>query len=447
MTRGGPRAFVAVLVAAAAFAACIVPGAYDRLCASHPEACDEEPPTPNDGGVAREDGGDGGAPLEDGGAEVTCEPRWLLQSGDAGANATCAVWGLSPSVFVTVPQSAPPFALMSANLAVGAPARLVAVGPYVTAGNNTTTAVWIYGGTALLHERSMPHSNGHAAVGELGGPDAGGEDVAFTGFDIGLTGAGTMTQRLGVLEGIADGGVDRFWTLAANRHPDVPMSAIRVMDADADGKLDLLVGYDGGAIFFRRNEGRLENPGAPTLGFDAGVSLLEGRDVRQLTSDRANQRLLAVTSDGAFWFSSGPTFPNQAGSGEFLRSGIRRAATEDVDGDGALDLVFAHENGELRVLGTAHGEGCLKLVGRLSDVAISDVDRDGQLDVVATAPDSRELHVLRMTETGAQSATVAFPGRRPDRVALEDFDGDGIVDIAVSFEDSSDLSLLRGTCQ
>ncbi len=226
------------------------------------------------------------------------------------------------------------------------------------------------------------------------------------------------------------------------------------LDADADGRTDLLVANDTERNFYFHNlgGGRFAEEGeAAGLAYDAdgGVTGAMGADAGWLAGDG---RLAVLTGN----FSREPSSAYRAADGggafsdEALRLGLavtRRVVTfgvllADLDLDGRLDLVQSNghvepaaadlgagetyrqptqlfwNSGErlIELPAAAVGDLARPLAGRGS--ACADLDGDGDLDLVLTQVGARPAVLRNDQATGHHWLRVVLRGRPPDRDAL-----------------------------
>ena len=133
-------------------------------------------------------------------------------------------------------------------------------------------------------------------------------------------------------------------------------------------------------------------------------------------------------------------------------------AIGDLDGDGQPDLATANYNNDtVSVLRNTSTSGNVSFAPKVGfgtgtdpyDVAIGDLDGDGQPDLAVANGGSNTISVLRNTSTSGSlsfAAKVDFnTGETPVCVAIGDLDGDGQPDLAVANFNSTTVSVLRNT--
>jgi hypothetical protein len=298
-------------------------------------------------------------------------------------------------------------------------------------------------------ERLGPQSTGHdsedVSVADFDGD--GRLDIVFVSEDDILLGRSDVHEYY---RGVASesGGVafERVFGVL----PDSIANAVAHADVNGDGKLDLFVagaGQDrllinsskpGEVGFADESAARLPREAATTQ--DAQFADLDG--------DRDLDLVLAFEGGHALWLNDGKGHFTDATCERlpFVADLVeaRKITPFDVDGDGDLDLYFAHVGWQGRApqdrLFLNDGKGLFSDAtaawlpvdeDTTVDAQFADLDGDGQLEVVLA-----NLGPLRvLTNTGAkfEDATERFVG--PQIVAqqlgveLADFDGDGRLDL------------------
>jgi hypothetical protein len=128
-------------------------------------------------------------------------------------------------------------------------------------------------------------------------------------------------------------------------------------------------------------------------------------------------------------------------------------AAGDLDGDGHLDLAFAHERNHVTVLlGDGAGDfvQAAEVLGfdeRYRHVRIADLDDDGALDILA-CNNASEVHVLYGDGTGAfTEPQILVAGTTARWIAVGDVNNDGHVDFAVANRGGGSISVFAGDGQ
>ncbi|WP_170178896.1 FG-GAP repeat domain-containing protein [Solirubrobacter pauli] len=189
--------------------------------------------------------------------------------------------------------------------------------------------------------------------------------------------------------------------------------SLAVGRVDANGTPDVIVGgrdcatcADGVKVFTGNGDGTLTpGPASPSRGPVLNVLTAQlrtpGRDDAIVVTGRTPQSLLAGDG-GAFSagaITTGLEFPPPGG--------WATGTAGDVDGDGRTDAVVVGGSSGPSVdvlFGNGAGGfaaerpydlGDQSPSGPLSDVGVTDADRDGDLDILAVAPDKRSVYLLR----------------------------------------------------
>lgn len=249
------------------------------------------------------------------------------------------------------------------------------------------------------------------------------------------------------------GTVRQFWTRAgigpgtffqiATPTTAANPTSVTLGDIDGDGDLDAAVG-DAGGVTILRNNG---TAGFTTFGTWGGAvggvqfgDVDNDGDLDLAVTNSATGQVTVRTNNGAGsfaltfgTFTLGSTFP-------VVRFG-------DIDGDGDLDIVSANNNGapfaNISVLRN-DGVGIFSAAtnyppggggGTVTNgIALGDVDKDGDLDIVVTNNGSDNLSVYFNNGVGNFSAPtlIGGVGTTPTSLALGDVNGDGNLDIVVT---------------
>jgi hypothetical protein len=140
---------------------------------------------------------------------------------------------------------------------------------------------------------------------------------------------------------------------------------------------------------------------------------------------------------------------------------MQSLAVADLNGDGKPDIITANgASNSVSIFQNQSTIGNISLTAPInfavanyaSDVAIADLDGDGNPDFAALIMNNGTVSVFRNLGSGGTLTTnsfasqVVFPGGAPDRhICIGDMDGDGKLDIATADWTSDQISVLRNT--
>ena len=193
------------------------------------------------------------------------------------------------------------------------------------------------------------------------------------------------------------GGFQPPTTYTAGNFP----SAVAIADFNGDGKLDMAVSNQGGAVSIFLNNG-----------------------------------------NGIF------------GAASSFGSGHNRLAiaTADFDGDGKPDLVTANFDQSISIFrNTSSGSftvADIAVGNNPSWVAVGDFNNDGKPDLAVSDSANKTVHIFLNTSSVGSisfSGPVNFSvGTNPSSIAVGDFNGDGHADLAVANHDDNNVTILLG---
>jgi hypothetical protein len=231
-------------------------------------------------------------------------------------------------------------------------------------------------------------------------------------------------------------------------------------DLDGDGKLDIIIANGGANLSLYRNisssgsltassfASRIDLSGAAGPNFAKVVDLDNDGKLDIVTSTTGSTITVYKnnSSSGSFSFSSAVNF--SAGSN------LQSIAVTDVDGDGRLDLIapdafFAtyilKNNSNAGTINSSSFSSALTITTGFGpgDATSSDLDGDGKPDLAFPNYYDNNIQVFRNTSTSgsfsmATATTISGNGlTNPRRMALADVDADGKADLVVGTNNST----------
>ncbi|WP_324678981.1 FG-GAP-like repeat-containing protein [Hymenobacter sp. GOD-10R] len=362
----------------------------------------------------------------------------------------------TPHVFQFTTATAPATGVFSGSeVSVGTGPANVAVGDVdsdgdldlVTRGSGNTATLQLNTGAGTFTTSSVVNLGGAPADLAFGDVDADGDLDLLT-----LNANRTISVRLNNGSGTFSG--TQEIVLIGNPSPEALSLAIG--DIDGDGDLDLLASCSSpssiadtrGTIYVRFNNGAGTFTGDVVLDVNVPVSIALG----DIDGD-GDLDLLAP------FFGTGRVFGNfvaprlNDGAGNFSEVGTLTTldyfpagvALGDLDRDGDLDLVTANRSSTVSVRlnnggGTFTGSENLPS-NEAARVTLGDVDGDGDLDLLVTSlANTVNVHLNNGTG-GFGAAQLVAVGTNPLGIATGDLDGNGTLDFLTANSMSNTVSV------
>ncbi len=248
--------------------------------------------------------------------------------------------------------------------------------------------------------------------------------------------------------------------ISADAHPTL---SVALGDVDGDGDLDLVAGNDGQANRLYLNNGTAD-PFSGVSGSDVSADSHNTTSVTLGDMDGDGDLDLVAGNNNQtnrLYLNNGTASPFSGVSGSDISADTHHTfsvALGDVDGDGDLDLLVGNTNQANRLYlnnGTASpfsgvsGSDISADTHATTSVTLGDLDRDGDLDLMAgNWGQAIRLYLNNGTATpfsGVIGSEVSTDTYEIGSVVLGDVDSDGDLDLVAGKEGGNRLYLNNGT--
>ncbi len=338
-----------------------------------------------------------------------------------------------------------PTALVAANLDGDTDQDLA-----ITDGNNGRVTILKNAGTGNFSQPATSPEVVGASPSSIAAADFDGD----TDIDLAVTSRDNNTQNVNILRNNGNG--DFTKPPSSPETAGLAPSAIVAADLDGDGDQDLAVANaQSSTVTFLRNNGSanfVEPPSSPeaTGGFpDALVAapLDDDADVDLAVSNSGPDNLTILSNTGLGNFVEPATSPEAVGSDPFsLTAG-------DLDGDADIDLAAVNLGQNVTVLRNVANANFVEPASSPEPagpspigVASADINGDSKRDLAVANNASNSIAILRNIGPGnfAQPSTSPEPAdQAPQAVAFTDIDGDGDQDLVAANINSDNVTVLR----
>jgi hypothetical protein len=296
----------------------------------------------------------------------------------------------------------------------------------------------------------LKHGGGEMALGDVNGDGV--LDLALTDHD---------SYAVTVLVGDGKGGFKpaRGSPVVMKDGKSPHTHGLALTDLNGDDKRDLVIANnDDNDVAVMLGDGKGGFAPAPGSPFPVGPGPYplsvgdvnrDGKPDLVIPNSKPGARTLTVLlGDGKGGFHPAPGSPVAAAGDPYY------VTLGDVNGDGKPDAVATHsgdDGGATVLLGDGQGGfksapgSPLGLGSRVMGVAVTDINRDGRADLVATGGD--RVRVMLGDGRGTFKAGPGSPypvGKGSWRLAVADLNGDGKLDVATAGVEADTVTILLG---
>ena len=243
-------------------------------------------------------------------------------------------------------------------------------------------------------------------------------------------------------------------------------SNLAVADLNKDGRLDLIVTSEEARAVTVMLDFRVEDARTITLAEAPGeiaIGDVNGDNHLDLALDSHDSyHVTMLLGDGKAGFTLAPNSPIVMKQGQHAHT--HGLGLGDLNGDGKLDLATVNNEDNDVSVAFGDGRGTFTIAPRSPfavgpspyPLTLGDVNRDGRLDIVATASAtgparaqqlaaSRALTLLLADgQGGFRASQIPLRTGQPWFVAIGDLNGDGKADLAATHHDQGVLTVLLG---